>query len=145
MATSGTSRGTTIRNWTIGLLIAFLAGLIPMWVVANNRGTETARAKGELKLAVLKNQIAAAALYGKRGEYEKARQSASEFFSELGSRTDGPDELSANQRDGLRKLLDERDQIITLLARSDPAGVERLFNLEYQLMLILPMAGNGPG
>ncbi len=138
MATSGTSRGTAIRNWTIGLLIAFLLGLIPMWVVARNRSSETERAKGELRLAVLKNHVAMAALYGKRGEYEKARQSASEFFSALRSRTDSPDELSAAQLEGLRKLLEERDQIITLLARSDPAGVERLFNIEYQLRQILP-------
>jgi hypothetical protein len=31
------------------------------------------------------------------------------------------------QRDGLRSLLTERDELITLLARSDPAATDRLF------------------
>jgi hypothetical protein len=131
-------RNRSLRNWIIGLLTAFLLGLIPMGIVAYNRGDEVAAIRRELKAATLKNRIAAAALYGKRGEYEQARQAVSGVFEELRSRVEDPRETTAEVRSQLNKLLAERDDVITLLARSDPAGVERLFNLQYELRQLFP-------
>ena len=124
----------------IALLVAFLLGLIPMWIMAHKHSSEADDAKRELRTVSLKNRIAAAALYGKRGDYEKSRQSASDFFSAIRSRIDNPEGVSPNEQDALRKLIADRDEVITLLARSDPAGVERLFAIEYQLRQAIPDA-----
>jgi hypothetical protein len=35
--------------------------------------------------------------------------------------------FTSSQREGLRSLLAERDELITLLPRSDPAATDRLF------------------
>jgi hypothetical protein len=128
-------------NWKsriIALLIAFLLGLIPMWMLAYSRGSAADKATIDLRTAALKNQIAAATLYGKRGEYEKSRQFASEFFTSLKTRMETVDAGNSDRRTQLSKLLDQRDQIVTLLARSDPAGVDRLFEIQYQTIQILP-------
>jgi len=114
-----------------------------MWIVAHKRSSEADNANRELKAVLLKSQIAAAALYGKRGEYEKSRQTASDFFNAVGSRMNSAEGAGPGEQDALRKLLAERDDVITLLARSDPAGVEKLFTLEYQLRQAIPDASVG--
>lgn len=138
MSAPGSTTGRTkTKNWIIAVIVAFLVGLLPMGFEAYRRGAEATRVQGALTVAGLKNQIAAASLFGKRGEYEKARQSASEFFAGLRARIDEPS-LPQDERDQLTKLAEQRDQIITLLARSDPAGAERLFELQYLTMQTLP-------
>jgi hypothetical protein len=62
----------------------------------------------------------------KRGEYEPARQTLSDFYTNLRNEVDlkGSDSIySAVQRRNLRTLLLTRDEVITLLARSDPAAL----------------------
>ncbi|HLM56185.1 MAG TPA: hypothetical protein VK422_08630 [Pyrinomonadaceae bacterium] len=67
----------------------------------------------------------------RRGEYETARQTASDFFTALRTELDADDDspFSPRQREAAGPLLDRRDAIITLLARSDPASAERLSDL----------------
>ena len=70
-----------------------------------------------------------AAIDSRRGEYERARVAASSFFTSLREQVDvtqDSEDLTAQQRDGLRPLLNQRDDLITLLARSDPAAADRL-------------------
>jgi hypothetical protein len=122
---------TKIKSWLIALTVAFLLGLVPMWFVAYSRGSEVNRMRSSLTAATLRNQIAAAALYGRRGEYDKSRQSASEFFSGLRARLDTQNTISQEERGQLTKLAEQRDQIIALLARQDPASVDRLFELQH--------------
>ena len=126
------------KSRVIAVLIAFLLGLIPMWTLAYSRGSAADKAKIDLRTATLKNQIASATLYGKRGEYEKSRQFASEFFTSLKTRIETVDAGNSDRKAQLSKLLDQRDQIVTLLARSDPAGVDRLFEIQYQTIQIIP-------
>ena len=126
------------KSRIIAVLIAFLLGLIPMWMLAYSRGSAADKAKIDLRTATLKNQIASATLYGKRGEYEKSRQFASEFFTSLKTRIETVDAGNSDRKAQLSKLLDQRDQIVTLLARSDPAGVDRLFEIQYQTIQIIP-------
>jgi hypothetical protein len=79
----------------------------------------------------MQNMIASAAVDAQRGEYEPARQAASDFFTALREQVDvtGPDPaLTEAQRGALRPLLTQRDDLITLLARSDPAAAPRLFD-----------------
>jgi hypothetical protein len=60
-----------------------------------------------------------------------ARQAASDFFTFLRAEIDRGDDtaLSPAQREEVQLLFIQRDEIITLLARSDPAAVDRLSDL----------------
>lgn len=113
------------------LLGAFLLGLVPMWLSARATGRELAEAQRALTLSRMQNQLSAAALGARRGDYEPARQSASEFFTNVRAEIDKGDDsaLSPAQRQAAAPLLAERDELITLLARNDPAAADRLSQL----------------
>jgi hypothetical protein len=114
-----------------GVVIAFLIGLIPMWLTARTRAHERDIAISALRISTLQNTLGNAALDARRGEYEIARQGASDFFTNLQAEIDrGRDSIfSETQKSGLRTLFDSRDEAITLLARSDPASADRLLTL----------------
>lgn len=120
-----------IALYAVGLVVGFLLGFIPMWLTARDRANQLAAAGQELRLARLENVLAAAAIYGRRGEYEPARQAASEFFTALQAETgqEKGSALTPAQRDAVKPLFAQRDDIITLLARSDPASADRLSDL----------------
>lgn len=131
-----------IGLYAIGLIVGFLLGFIPMWMTARERGRQLAEAQQELRLARLENMLASAAIYGRRGDYEPARQSASDFFTALQTETGQEigSALTQAQRDGMKPLFAQRDDIITLLARSDPASADRLSDLyvSYRQMVKRP-------
>jgi hypothetical protein len=79
----------------------------------------------------MENALASAAIGARRGEYEAARQDASDFYTALRSETDrGADSpLSQAQIDGAQPLFAQRDQIITLLVRGDGAAADLLSDL----------------
>ena len=111
------------------MVVIFLLGLIPMWLVARGRAAERDAAQRDLRLCHLQNSLSSAALDARRGEYERARVAASTFFTSLSeqvSTTTVTSDLAATQKDSLRPLLNQRDDLITLLARSDPAAADRL-------------------
>jgi hypothetical protein len=113
------------------LLIVFLAGLVPMWLTSRTYARERDSAQASLKISNLQNSLANAAIDARRGEYEPARQAASDFFTNLGSEVGhGRDSVfNEAQRNTLRSMFDTRDDTITLLARSDPASADRLVDL----------------
>ncbi len=109
------------------LLGAFLLGFLPMWLTSRTRAAERDAAQQELRVAHIENSLAAAAIQASRGEYENAREAASTFYTNLQAelgRTDSG--MAASSRGALQAILAERDQIITLLARSDAAAADRL-------------------
>lgn len=111
------------------LLAVFLLGLVPMWLVARGRASERDTAQRDLRICRLENNLLAAAVESRRGEYENARREASNFFTSLREQVDlasQPSDLTSAQKEGLRPLLNQRDDLITLLARSDPASADRL-------------------
>ena len=109
------------------LLIVFLLGFIPMWMTARTRARERDAAQASLRISSLQNALGNAAIDARRGEYEPARQAASEFFTNLQAEVDlGDSVFNVAQRTTLRSLFAMRDDAITLLARSDPASAERL-------------------
>ena len=113
----------------------FLAGLVPMWLRANSVASQRDAARRELQASRMQNLLASAAVDAQRGEYEPARQEASDFFTALREQLDkggGVATLSAAQREGLKPLLSERDDLITLLARNDPAAGPRLLDMHAQ-------------
>ncbi len=75
--------------------------------------------------------LASAAIDARLGDYETARQGASDFFTNLRAETDkGVDSaLSQAQKDGAQRLFTRRDEIITLLARGDAASADLLSDL----------------
>ena len=109
----------------------FLLGAVPMWLRARQNSTEREVAQHELRLDHLENRLMAATIDARRGDYEPARQTASDFFTSLRSQIDqgAASDLSEVQRGSLKTTLAQRDEIITLLARNDPAAADRLSNL----------------
>ena len=109
----------------------FLLGAVPMWLRARQNATEREAAQHELRLSRLENQLMAAVIDARRADYEPARQTASDFFTSLRNQIDrgGASDLTEPQRADLKTLLVQRDDIISLLARDDPAAADRLSNL----------------
>jgi hypothetical protein len=146
-------RGRVLRTVGIYLgvaLVAFLIGLVPMWLRARENASQRDAARRELRLSRMQNALASAAVDSARGDYEPARRAASDFFTALGAEADAASEessLTAAQRDALRPLLQQRDDLITLLARSDPAATGRLLDLHATFRKAFPAAPTegGPG
>ena len=113
------------------LLAAFLAGFVPMWMTARERGRELNTAQTALRISTLQNTLASAAIDAKQGRYEPARQAASDFFTNMRTEIDrGRDSnFMEAQQNALRPILETRDDTITLLARGDPASGDRLTEL----------------
>jgi hypothetical protein len=106
------------------LLLAFLLGFVPLWLKARN-------AERQLSLARMENSLATAVIDARRGDYETARQAASDFFTFLRTEFNrGVDStLSQAEISSLQPLLTRRDEIITLLARGDATSADLLSDL----------------
>jgi hypothetical protein len=113
------------------LLVASLLGFVPMWLKYRECSASLSEAEQQLSLARRQNTLASAVIDARRGDFEPARQAASDFFTSLRTETDRGNEsaLSQAQREGVQALFNQRDEIITLLARSDPAALDRLSDL----------------
>lgn len=107
----------------------FLLGFVPMWLKANGAIEQRDAAQREVRLTQLQNTLGAAMVDVHRGEYEPARQTTSDFYTNLRDQVDAGSAsvFTPAQREQLGPLLTERDHVITLLARSDPAAADRLF------------------
>ena len=134
-------RPTTLAGLIIG---AFLLGLVPMWWTAYQRGAERDESRQQLSAVERESTLAAAALLARQGEYDRARELASQFFTDVNQHFTSAEvkgETLANA-DALRASLTDRDEIITLLARSDPASADRLADLYMNYTSTLPPAAS---
>lgn len=106
----------------------FLLGFVPMWFKTDAAIEQRDAAQRAVRLAQLHNTLATAVIDVQRGQFEPARQLTSDFFINLRRQVDGDSGtlFTASQREGVVSLLSERDELITLLARSDPSAIERL-------------------
>ena len=113
------------------MMIAFLVGFVPMWLKARESGNNLVKTERTLALAQMQNNLASAVIDARRGEYEPARQAASQFYTSLQADIDKGDDstLTPAQRTAAQALFAGRDNIITQLARSDPASAEQLSNV----------------
>lgn len=113
------------------LLVAFLLGFVPMWLRARTASSSLAETERQLILVRMQSNLASAVIDARRGDYEPARQAASQFFTSLRVEIDKGDASSFTkaQRENLLPLFSSRDEVITLLARSDPASADRLSDL----------------
>src|SRR5215212_10206680 len=76
------------RNWRLIiysslLVIVFLAGFVPTCTVARRRGIERDTAQAALRISNLQNTIGNAIVDTRMGNFERARQGMSEFFTNL--------------------------------------------------------------
>ena len=108
------------------LLIVFLLGLIPMWLKGRTAANSLAVAEQQLSLSKTQNDLASAVIDARRGDYEPARQALSRFFTSLNAENSNYTEA---QRNSMQPLFAGRDELITLLARNDPASADRLSDL----------------
>jgi hypothetical protein len=113
------------------LVAVFLLGFIPQWKKARDQSVARVQAEHALTLNRLVKDLGSAAIDARRAEYEAARVEASAFFTAAHLEIDQRDasNLTQQQRDALAPMLAPRDELITLLARSDPASADRLSTL----------------
>lgn len=110
--------------------ICFLAGLLIALIPTGIRLVQTQRERDalqqQLRLANLEMNLSSAAVMARHGDYTAARDAASRFFTDARQAVDSGDTtLTAAQVSYLQAVLADRDALITLLARGDPAGAER--------------------
>src|SRR6267142_3509229 len=101
--------------YAVLILVVFLLGFVPMWLKSRECSSSLSDAEHQLNLARIQNALASAVVDARRGDYEPARQAASNFFTSLRAETDRGAEsvLSQAQRDGVQPLFTRRDEIIT--------------------------------
>jgi hypothetical protein len=106
---------------------AFLLGFVPMWLMARTRANERDAAQQALRLTQIENALATATIQASRGDYEPARRAASTFYASLQAEIERPDSgFAAASRAAVQALVAERNPMMALLARRDPAVAERL-------------------
>jgi hypothetical protein len=110
------------------LLGVFLVGFVPMWFKATRLNGELFRAQQQARMQTIQITFADAALDARRGDYEPARQRMANFFTLVNTEQNRGigSALPASASEGLKPLLAQRDDLITLLARGDQASAERL-------------------
>jgi len=121
----------SIARYVALLVLAFLLGLVPMWLASRQASSNLAEAERELSLVMMENSLASAAINARRGDYETARQAASDFFTSLRTETsaEGASALSEAEIASLQPLLTQRDEIITALARGEATAADLLSDL----------------
>ena len=131
---SASKSSTRVRRIIIPaavLLGVFLLGLILAGLKARQYANGLAETEKQLRLSRMQNDLASALINARKGDYEPARQEASQFFTALREVSDTEDAPIRTQlrRELIRPLLAQRDEVITLLARNDPAAADRLSDL----------------
>ena len=117
--------------YAVVLLVVFLLGFVPMWLKARTANKSLVETEHQLFLVRTQNDLASAVIDARRGDYEPARQAVSRFFTSLREEVDKGDSsrYTQAQRQAMQPLFAGRDELITLLARSDPASADRLSDL----------------
>lgn len=117
--------------WAAVALIAFLVGLVPMWLANRTLMQELDKTKRDARRSQILNTLAAATISARRGEYETGRQNVSTFYTDVRAELDSTNSIVFNSQEKpqIMTLMNTRDEMITLLSRSDPAVAERLSDL----------------
>ena len=128
-----------IKTYSIWFLAGLLLGLIPTGVRLVQTQRQRDALQQRLQGATLEMSLSSAAVMARHGDYTAARDAASRFFSDAKQALDaGDDMLTAAQLTYLQSALAGRDDVITLLARGDPAGAERLTTMYVAHRAALP-------
>jgi hypothetical protein len=126
-ATPAQARSRQVKAYGICLLAGLLIGLIPIGVRLLQIQRERDALQQQLRVANLEMNLSSAAVMARHGDYTAARDAASRFYSDARLLVDsGEETVTTAQLSHLQSMLADRDAVITLLARGDPAGGERL-------------------
>ncbi len=113
------------RALAIAALVGFLIGVLPTLVALYQARSAAADLRQRLHLIDLENHLARSAVLARQADYPGARDAASAFFNAASTEIQGGN-ASRERAEALRGLLAERDDVITLLARGDPAGGDKV-------------------
>ena len=124
------AKGEKVKAWLPVFILTgvFLVGFVPMWLKAGRLNGELFHAQQEVRVQQIQITFANAALDARRGDYEPARQGLASSFALINAESDRGigSALPSTATESLKPLLVQRDDLITLLARGDPASAERL-------------------
>jgi hypothetical protein len=123
--------GTRRILFLAALAVVYLAGFIPTWLKLRDQTAQREKAERALTLTRIVKDLGSATIDARRAQYEPARLEASTFLTAARYEIGAGDKsaLTRQPRDALEPLLAPRDELITLLARSDPAAADRLSTL----------------
>ena len=137
--TAANPRAGQLKTYAICFLVGLLIGLIPIGVRLFQVQRERDALQQQIRVAHLEMNLSSAAVLARHGDYTAAREAASRFFADARVAVDGQDEaLTAPQLAHLKAALADRDPIISLLSRGDPAAAERLTAMSVALRAALP-------
>lgn len=108
------------------VVVAFLIGFGWQFTRARALDEELSRTTTTLTFKNLEATLAAATIEAFRGNYEIARQLASQFFTAL---QNDMEQAPADKRTELNAILGQRDVIITAASRADPQTASLLGQL----------------
>ena len=119
-----------IKGYLILSLTMFLFLIVPVWWEASDVALQRDAAQRELRLSQMQNTLANAVIEAQRGEYEPSRQTLNEFFNLLQDQINAGESsgLLKSQRENLKPLLSERDELLDMLAHGDETVNERMQN-----------------
>ena len=131
--------GTRRILFLAALVVVYLAGFIPTWLKLRDQTSQREKAEQGLTIVRIVKDLGSATIDARRAQYEPARVEASTFFTAARTEIDLGEKsaLSRQQREVLLPLLAPRDELITLLARNDPASADRLSDLYAAVRKIL--------
>ncbi|HEX6082935.1 MAG TPA: hypothetical protein VF266_00315 [Thermoanaerobaculia bacterium] len=112
------------------LAIAFAAGYVPQWLELRRLRATHATTSLQLRLATLHRELGVASHEAQRSNFASAGEAASRFFTgcaELASEEPFTDD--ERTKVALSSYAAQRDEVMALLAASDPAVRERLAGL----------------
>lgn len=145
--TMGDRLKSKFQHWgiiAVALAIAFLIGIVPMWLNSRSAAAERDAALTKLRRSEIGSLLTSSIVDARRGEYETARQEASNFFTRLRAEDEMGETgfLTSDSRAKLSQVFTERDAVITMLAQRDPAAPDRLtaIYLTYQQAAPAPVA-----
>lgn len=128
------SKSRKLARWFfVVFCLGALLGFIPTWFVAHKRELELDQTRRELRVREMQSELSEAALNAQRKQYEAGREEISRFFTLVQTEVDRTSDSAFEQERGsIRPLLNQRDEVITLLARSDPSSADRLSTLDLE-------------
>ena len=116
----------------LAAIVGFLIGFGWQYASARSLGRRLDTTSRELQLARLEGMLAVAVVEAQRGEYDRARQQASTFYTQAqrsvtaAKASAGRAATLAGPEEALRQVLQRRDSTVTLLSRSDTGATTAL-------------------
>lgn len=123
----------------IAVIVAFAIGFAWQYVRARQSEQRAAYAERALEGARLEALLSGAVIDAQAGKFELSRQRASDFFARLQDRLAPEFDSATTPSAGL--VINQRDAVITALARSDPAAESVLSRLLNQYRGLIAQAG----